>query len=56
MKRNLIAVLAVLAANAAVAMPDLDGDSQHLQSTPETTSYVAAENYRRDIHEFVQAD
>ncbi len=44
MKRNLIAVIAILglAANAAVAEPTLQSDANVLKSAPEATSYQAA--------------
>jgi hypothetical protein len=43
MKRNLIAVIAVLglAANAAFAEPTLQGEANALKMAPEATSYVA---------------
>ena len=48
MTRTLIAVIALLAANAAFAMPDLDGDEQRLPSAPEATSYVPIEQPNLD--------
>ena len=43
MKRNLIAVIAILglAANAAFAEPTLQSDANVLKMAPEATSYVA---------------
>jgi hypothetical protein len=48
MSRKLIAVIALFAANAAFAMPDLEGDAQRLPSAPEATSYVPVEQVDLD--------
>jgi hypothetical protein len=63
MKRNLIAAIALLAANAAFATPmlpgDLDGDWKRLQGAPEATSYVADERQSLDrtpVFEFIPGD
>jgi hypothetical protein len=48
MNRQLIAVIALLAANAAFAMPDFDGEEQRLSTALEATSYVPAEQLDLD--------
>lgn len=57
MKRNLIAVIALLSANAALALPmlpgDLDGDWKRVKGGAESTSYVPSEKSQQPIFEFI---
>lgn len=57
MKRNLIAVIALLTANAAFAMPmlpgDLEGDWRQVKGGAESTSYVPSEKSQQPVYEFI---